>query len=44
VAGCTGFGTADKRDTFVHMSQDARDLLTWLQQAEDRAGVVDTGT
>jgi hypothetical protein len=36
VAGCTGFGTADKRDTFVHMSQDARDLLTWLQQAEDR--------
>ena len=43
IPGCTGYGTADKRDTFVHMSQDARNLLVWMQQAEDNAGVVDPG-
>ena len=43
IPGRTGDGLADKRETFVHLSQDARNLLIWMQQAEDNAGVVDPG-
>jgi hypothetical protein len=31
------------RDTFIHLSQQARTILLWLQQAEQDAGIVDPG-
>jgi hypothetical protein len=43
VAGCSGFDSADMRDTFIHLSQQARTILLWLQQAEQNAGIVDPG-
>jgi hypothetical protein len=35
IPGCGGFGPSDNRDALIHMGQDARVLLTYMQQSLD---------